>query len=261
MTDTEDNTEPTSGNTIASVETAFNIIEVVQEQGGCGVTDLANQMGVPKSTAHVYLKTLRNLGYVVNENGEYHLSLRFLELGGQIRRDLSIYGAARGEIDELARKTGEISTIGYEENGRRVLLYISEPAEAIADNAPTGEFTEMHWTAVGKALLSQHTDGEIRDIVEETGLPRATEHTITEIDELLREIDGIRSQGYSIEDEERTNGVRAVAIPIGSDAGSGYAAISIAGPKHRFSDERIEEELLPELRNTANVIELQYKHY
>ncbi len=251
-----------SNNRIKSVENAFNIVESIQRLERCGVSALADYHDIPKSTAHVYLKTLQDLGYVINEDGEYRLSLRFLELGGSVRHNKSIYSVARSEIDSVARATGEVGTIGYEENGMRVLVYRSEPVEGVSDNAPTGEFTRMHWTAVGKVLLSQHPNVEIRDIIGRHGLPAATENTVTDVDELTTEIDAIRSQGYSIEDEERVPGVKSVAVPITDDENrAGNSAISIAGPKHRFSDERIEDELLPALQNTANVIELQYKHY
>ncbi|RLM53202.1 IclR family transcriptional regulator, partial [Halorubrum sp. Atlit-26R] len=169
-------------------------------------------------TVHIHLQTLRNLGYVVKEDGKYQLGLRFLELGGRVRHNRSIFQVARSEVDDLSQSTGEVGTIGYEENGQRVLVYRTEPFEGVSDNAPTGEFTEMHWTAVGKALLSQRTDDDIRAIVERFGLPRATENTITNLDELLDEIDEIRAQGYSIEDEERVKGVKSIAVPIRDNA-------------------------------------------
>ncbi|WP_144926350.1 IclR family transcriptional regulator [Halorubrum salsamenti] len=257
----DDDTAP-AGRQIDSVENAFNIIESIQELERCGVTELADHLDIPKSTAHIHLQTLRNLGYVVKEGEKYQLGLRFLELGGEVRHNRSIFQVARSEVDDLAGSTGEVGTIGYEENGQRVLVYRTEPFEGVSDNAPTGEFTEMHWTAVGKALLSQRTDDEVRDIIERFGLPRATENTITDVDELLTEVDEIRSRGYSVEDEERVKGVKSIAVPISDDANrAGNSAISITGPKHRFDEERIESELLPALRNAANVIELQYKHY
>lgn len=259
---THDEADAESSNRIKSVENAFNIVETLQKFERCGVSELADYHDIPKSTAHIYLKTLQELGYVLKEDGKYRLSLRFLELGGNVRHSRSIYSVARAEIDSVARTTGEVGTIGYEENGMRVLVYRSEPGEGVSDNAPTGEFTRMHWTAVGKALLSHHSSDEIRNIADRLGLPAATENTITDIDALIKETNTIRSQGYSVEDEERVNGVKSIAIPITDDQNkAGNSAISIAGPKHRFSGERIEEELLPELQNTANVIELQYKHY
>lgn len=259
---THDKADSESSNRIKSVENAFTIVETIQKLERCGVTDLADSLDIPKSTAHIYLKTLRELGYVLKEDGAYRLSLRFLELGGNIRHRRSIYSVARSEIDSVAQTTGEVGTIGCEENGMRVLVYRSEPVEGVSDNAPMGEFTRMHWTAIGKALLARHSNDEIRDIAGRLGLPAATENTITNVDELIDEVDTIRSQGYSIEDEERVNGVKSLAVSITDDENRpGTSAISIAGPKHRFSDERIEEELLLELRNAANVIELQYKHY
>ncbi|MFC7212631.1 IclR family transcriptional regulator [Saliphagus sp. GCM10025334] len=258
----QDRTDAGSTNRINAVANAFNIVSAVQERGQCGVSELADHLDIPKSTAHVYLKTLEDLGYVINEDGTYRLSLRFLEIGGRVRHERKVYLAARSEVDDLSRTTGEVATIGYEEDGMRVLVYRSEPPEGVSDNAPTGEFTRMHWTAVGKSLLAQLSDDEVLDIVERYGLPAATDNTITDTNTLLEEMETIRSQGYSMEDEERVNGVRSIAVPIpGEDDEPGNAAISIAGPKHRFSDERIESELLPELQNTANVIELQYKHY
>lgn len=257
-----DNGTDSPGRQINAVENAFNIIESLHELERCGVTELANHLDIPKSTAHIYLQTLRNLGYVVKEDGKYQLGFRFLELGGQVRDNRRIFQAARSEVDELARSTGEVGTIGYQENGQRVLVYRTEPFEGVSDNAPTGEFTRMHWTAVGKALLSQRTDDEIREIVDRFGLPRATENTITDLNELLEEIDQIRTQGYSVEDEERVKGVKSIAVPINNvENRSGNSAISISGPKHRFDEERIQSELLPALQNTMNVIELHDKYY
>lgn len=258
----KDSDQSTGDNRISSVDNVFNIIETIKELGQCGVSELAEHIDVPKSTAHAYLKTLEDLGYVINEDGQYQLGLRFLQLGGVVRHNRTGYQTARSEIETVSQETGEVGTIGYEEDGLRVLVYRSEPVEGVSDNAPTGEFTKMHWTALGKALLAQHTDDEIRDIVERHGLPEATENTITDLDTLFEETNEIRERGYSIEDEERVNGIKSVAVPITSEnSNSKNIAISMAGPKHRFNTERIEDELLPKLQNAANVIELQSRHY
>ncbi|MFB9807775.1 helix-turn-helix domain-containing protein [Haladaptatus pallidirubidus] len=70
-------------NRIKAVENMFEIVENVGKLDGCGVRELANHMDLPKSTAHVYLKTLEDAGYAVKRNGEYQLSLRFLNVGGR----------------------------------------------------------------------------------------------------------------------------------------------------------------------------------
>ncbi|RKD89175.1 IclR family transcriptional regulator [Halopiger aswanensis] len=251
----------TGSNRVQAVTNVFEIIEEVGELGSCGVRELATHMDLPKSTVHVYLKTLEEIGYVVKRNGEYRLSFRFLNTGGQVRHNNRHYQAGRNEVDELARTTGEVATMGCEERGYRVMLYRTEPTGAIFNNAPTGEYTRMHWTALGKALLSRKSADEIEDIVDRRGLPQATEHTIVDRDALREEIESIRSRGYAVENEERVAGVKSVAVPIETDDETPDVAISVAGPKHDFDENRIQEELLPALRNTANVIELKTKHY
>lgn len=254
------NNGSSSSKRIKAVENAFEIIEALQELDGCGVRELAAHMAIPKSTAHIYLKTLADVGYVVRRDGKYRLSYRFLEIGGRIRHRNGTYQAAREQIDELAQEADEVATIGIEESGYRVMLYRSEPSGGLFNNAPTGEYTLMHWTAVGKALLSQKSAEEIGAIVDRHGLPRATAETITDRDELLGEIESTRERGYSVEDGERVEGVRAVAVPIRSDGSAGMA-ISVAGPAHEFDPERIHSELLPALQNAANVVELVTQHY
>jgi len=248
-------------NRIQAVENAFDIIESVGELNGCKVRDLSEHMDLPKSTAHIYLKTLEDIGYVVRRDDEYQLGLRFLKTGGKVRYNNNLYQIGRAEVDELAQTTSEVATIGCEENGQRVMLYRTEPAEAIFNNAPTGEFTKMHWTALGKAILSQKSTDQIKEIVDMHGLPRATENTIVDQGKLFEEIESIQSQGYAVEDEERAKGVKSIAVPIESSDGMPATAISVAGPKHDLGTERIQSEIIPALQNTANVIELRARHY
>lgn len=248
-------------NRIQAIENVFNIVDNVDELNGCGVRELADHMDLPKSTVHVYLKSLEDAGYLVKRNGKYHLSLRFLNVGGRVRHNNSVYQAGRNKVDKLAETTGEVATLGCEEDGYRVMLYWTEPTDAIFNNAPTGEYTRMHWTALGKALLSQKSAAEIDDIVDRRGLPQATEHTIVDRDALVEEIESIRSRGYAVENEERVKGVKAVAVPVETNEEMPDTAISVAGPKHDFDADRIETELFPELQNSANVIELESKYY
>ncbi|WP_136687382.1 IclR family transcriptional regulator [Halorhabdus amylolytica] len=252
-----------SDNRVKAVHKTFTIIEYLHDHSRCTVSELAEGLNMPASTVTVHLQTLNDLGYVIRaEDGTYRLSLRFLEYGGQTRNELDIYLAAHPQIDKLSRETEEVATMGVKEQDQRVLLYRTEPIKGISDNAPVGEHTDLHWTALGKALLSRMTDSEIVAIADSYGLPKATENTITDVEDLLAEISVVRERGYSIEDEERIEGIRSVAVPIRNlGPETGPAAISVAGPKHRFSDERIETELVDTLQDVENVIELQCNHY
>lgn len=244
------------GKRVGAVERAFRILALLRESGTMRINDVAEELDMPTSTAHVHLRTLADVGYLVKDERGYRLSLRFLRDGAVVRNDLSVHTVAKQEIDALAETTGEVANLGVEEDGQRVILYQSEGSEAVYDNALVGEFTNMHWTALGKALLAERTDEEVERIVEQHGLPSATANTIDTPERLVDELARIRERGFALEDEERRTGIRSIAVPITVDEGV-VGAVSLSGPKERFDDARIEAELLPALKDRTNVIEVK----
>ncbi len=248
---------------IESVETSFNVIEYLAERGPAGVSEIADGISRPKSTVHVHLQTLVNQKAVVHRGDQYDIGLRFLQLGGQARRRQEIYRAAEQEVDRLAEETEEAAHLGVEQDGQRVVLYKAERGDAVYDNTPTGEFTNMHWTAIGKALLAHLPEARIHEIVDRHGLPEATRNTITDVDELFADLEASRDRGYTVEDEERREGVVAVAVPVFDiDADAVIAALSVSGPRERIrTDGDIRPDIIEAVRNRANVAELLYNHY
>ncbi|WP_290810943.1 IclR family transcriptional regulator [Halovivax sp.] len=249
--------------TIGAVETVFEVVDALETAETVGVSEVADHLDIPKSTAHIYLKSLEGAGYAINEGGRYRLSLRFLKHGGRARNRLNLYRAAKTHVDKLASETGEVGNLGVEERGQRVLVYKSEVPDAIYDNTPTGEHTNLHWTALGKAMLAHLPEERVDEIVDRHGLPRQTPNTITDRSSLAEELERIRERGYSVEDEERREGVVAIAVPIRNKADPGTVhAVSISGPKSRIKrDDELRSDLVEAVRRSANVIELQYNHY
>lgn len=252
----------TEKNRIQAVENAFEIVEEIQAANGCSVRDVGNKLDLPRSTAYIYIKTLEDMGYLRKSDGEYYVGIKFLKHGGHARHNADIYQIARQEVDKLANKAQSVATIGCEDDGLRVLLYRTESGDAVSDNPATGEYTKMHWTALGKALLSQKSNKEIKKIVERYGLPKATENTHTEIESLLKDIEEIRARGYAIGDEERSIGVKSIAMPTNiSDDRFGHTAISIAGPTSRFKEYKIKNKFSTLIQETINIIQLKEEHY
>ncbi|WP_222914797.1 IclR family transcriptional regulator [Natrinema sp. SYSU A 869] len=246
---------------LSSVRRAFNILESIDESDGIGASELASKENIPKSTAYIYLKTLSKTGFVTNNEGTYRLSLRFLEFGGRVRQKRELFQVAKEEVEALSERTGEVASLGVEEDGQRALLYKSEGADAIYDKIPTGERTNLHWTALGKAILAFLPPERVDSIIETHGLPKLTEKTITKRSELLDELKIIRNRNYSIEDEERRTGMRSIGVPIRADSGSVLGSISLTGPMSKFDDDLIKSELVGEIQNAVNVIEIKYQHY
>ena len=250
-----------TGQTLTVARTTFEIIELLQDHGELGVTELGDELDMPKSTAHAYLKTMSKCGYVTKSDGNYRLSFKLLEHGGLLRNRVEIYQAAKSEIDELARGTGEVANLAVEERGQRVILYGAEGENAIWDNSPVGDHSYMHWTAMGKAMLSRFSRSRVEGIIDRHGLPEATENTITDPESLFEELEEIRERGYSIESEEHRNSISAIGAPIESAEKGLIGAIAVVGPTHRFSDPDRIEELSERVLESVNVISLRYTHY
>lgn len=253
----EQNTE--GGKRVKAVERSYRIALTLREGGTMRVKDVAEELDIPTSTAHVHLKTLESIGYVVRTETGYRSGLRYLQDGCIIRGNVSVYPIARPEVDNLAKDTGEVANLGIEETGQRVLLYQSEGSDAVYDNAPIGEYTNMHWTALGKAILAEFSREHVDEVVDRHGLPTETPNTIGDRESLHDALEAIREQGFALEDEERRNGIRSVAVPIKAEDHV-LGSLSLSGPKERFNDERIAEELLPELKNRKNIVEVKHEY-
>lgn len=249
----------TSGQRINALSKGFNIIEELNGRENAGVSELATALDMPTSTVHVYLQTLEELGYVVAEENGYRLSLRFLDIGCQVRSHLDVFSAARGEMIDLCQTTGETVGIGVVENNKRVQLWQVEGDDAVNDNIHVGEHTYLHWTSLGKTLLASLSAEEIDHIVDRQGLPEATENTITDRAELFEEVERIRRQGFTIEDEERKIGIRSVSVPLTDVDGNTVAALGINVPKNKLTPRRCDE-YVARLKRKANMISIRYNY-
>ena len=242
---------------VQSVEKAFEILEHIRDTEGAGVTEIADVLSVSKSTAHSHLSTLTDLGYLVQLDGEYRLSLQFLEFGHQARARYNLYEAAKSEADQLAQATGERCQIMVVEGFSGVYIYQTAGEQAVQTDSHIGSTVDLHCTAVGKSYLAHFSEEGLEAYFDEVGLPARTEHTITDREEFRAELETIRERGYAINDEERIEGMRAVGAPIITDEGDLLAAISVSVPTTRIADTVHESELPEQVRRSARVIAIR----
>lgn len=237
---------------IGSVETAFKIIEVINQRDGIGVTELAETLQLPKSTVYSHLKTLHDQRLIVKENRKYFTGFRFLQIGERRKRQLHVRNVAYPELEKLAEETGEVVNLMIEEFGDGVYLDVIRGSEAIALDAFPGKRDELHCTAAGKAILA-HLPVEKRERVIESSLTKHTENTITDEDELRDELETIRKSGIAFDREEKSHGLRCVSCPILQDNVI-RGSISISGPLPRMQGRRFEEEIPELVKNSAGMI-------
>lgn len=244
-------------NPIRGVEHTLTILETLKNLEGARVSELAEQLGLSKSTIHNHLATLRQHHYVVKDTNRYYIGLRWFGLGGFARDQVKLYHLAKSTVDNLARETGELALVTTEVRGYTMYLYQTSGDLAVTTDSYPGIELPMHCTATGKAMLA-HLPNERRDfILDEHGLQQQTNQSITEQQTLRKELQRIQEQGFALDDQERIDGMRGIAVPITrEDTGALLGALSITGPTHRIKGERFKIELPNMIHEAAREIEI-----
>lgn len=246
----------TDGHGIKSLESTFAIVTELTRRRQAGVTELADATGLSKSSVHKHLSTLRRHDFVTKEGEQYHLGMRFLDLGGHVRNTISGANIIRRKVRELADETGETAQFAVAEHGRAVIVFREAGQRGVYTRGRVGKRFYIHQTSTGKAMLSRMSNEAVREIVAHQGLPKLTDETITDIDRLLEELDVIRERGYAINRNETTEGLRSVGVPITHPDESALSAIAVVGPSNRLQGASLEDEIPSLLREAANELEL-----
>lgn len=244
---------------VRTTEKSLKVIDELNRRNGARVTTLANELDMGKSAVHNHLSTLEEHGYVVKDGNTYRLSLRFLDIGGQLRSEMDIYKVAEPHVEALAEESGELVHLVVEENGEGVYLCRAKGDQAVDLDTYVGCRHPMHSSAFGKAILSQLPTERVDEIIDQHGLPRVTPETITDRDALFEALERTRERGFAVDGEERLEGLRCIAAPIRFDSDV-IGAISISAPTARIDDDWESNEYVEPLRRATNVIELnKYK--
>ncbi|MFC7157194.1 IclR family transcriptional regulator [Halomarina halobia] len=244
-----------NGRSLKTIERSFEIVEHLMERDGARVSELASHLGLPKSTVHSYLTTLHGIGYLIKEGDEYHVGLRFLDVGGYAANRKRAYRMAGPKVKELAEETKERAQFIVEESGYGIYLHHEIGSQAVRTDVRVGKRTHLHTISAGKAILAYLPEHEVRRIIDERGLIRKTAHTITDEETLFDDLERVREQGYALNREERIDGQCAIGAPVRIDDRV-IGAFSVSGPTHRMKGERLEREIADLLLGTANELEL-----
>ncbi|MDQ0859334.1 IclR family transcriptional regulator [Bacillus sp. V2I10] len=231
-------------NMVKSVSRALDIITLVSlKKGGLGVTEIANQIDINKSSVYRILSTLVQYGYVEQdvETGKYKLGYKFLEISSKLLESIDLRAEARMYLQELENETNEVIHLVVYDQGEVVYIEKLDGSETLRMHSKVGKRAPMHCTSVGKAILAHLPSSVVLDILERKGLPMHTDKTITNKDDFLLELNTVRQKGYALDLEENENGITCIAVPIFDHMGNAIAAVSISGPTIRMTNERLEQ--------------------
>jgi IclR family acetate operon transcriptional repressor len=240
---------------VQSLDRALALLELIADEDGLTLTELAQRAGVPPSTAHRILSTLEARDYVHHEEerGLWLIGVKAFEVGSSFLRNRKLATTGRAIMRKLMDECGESVNLAIEDDGSIVFISQIESHHSIRAFHRPGSRGAVHASGVGKALLSTLSSVEVRRVLHKTGLEKFTDKTLVDPDKLFTELEATRMRGWAIDDEERTPGMRCIAAPIYNEHGEAFAGLSVSGPIVRISDERIGE-LGPMVKRAAEEI-------
>jgi DNA-binding IclR family transcriptional regulator len=243
--------EPRPAALIQSVDRAISVLELLAEHGRAGITEIADQLGVHKSTASRLVSVLEQRGLVeqLGERGKYALGFGITRLAAAGTRRLDLTKLSQPVCEELARRLGETVNVAVLHDRAAINISQGFGPSAVAVQNWVGQRTPLHATSSGRVLLA-HVDKAGRERLLDRPLRRYTPHTTTSPAVLAGELERIRRDGYAISFEQLELGLHAVAVPVFDPRGEVIAAISASGPSYRLSRRRAEE-IVPELAAAA----------
>lgn len=239
---------------IKSVERSLEVLDILTKYPyGIGVTELAHQLDVAKSTVHRILTTLHEKQYVRKDllTDKYRLGTHILYLSSYVLENFNIRDIARKKIEELSKVTKETVHLCILDFNEIVYIDKVESNHTIRLHSRIGKRAPVHCTAVGKAILGHLSSMEARKILLSTELKPFTKNTITDVEKMMEELAKIKANGYSIDEIENEEGIRCVAAPILDHNNYPVAVISISGPTSRITKQRVQKELVKLLKEAS----------
>jgi IclR family acetate operon transcriptional repressor len=257
---TPNNVESAStGYRLQSVERALDALELLAAAGpeGMTLTDLTDRLSVSKSTAFALLQTLIGRGYVADSgtrlSRRYRLGMELAKLGDVAAEQSPLVSVAMPVLQSVTGETGLTTRLVVPDGPFAVVAGRVDAPGTVRFASYLGKREYPHCTSAGKALLAALPPEAARAAAVQAGLPARTPRTITDPDALVRDLELSAARGYTIDDEEDSEGVFCVGAPVYDRTGSCVAAISGTGLKLNRPSWRMDE-LGVALRDAADEI-------
>jgi DNA-binding IclR family transcriptional regulator len=247
---------PATAYTVKSLVKALTILEVLaDEDPPYKLTQLSRRLQLHVSTVHRLLVNLLRHGFVEEDtvSGGYQLSYRVLRMGLRVLDRLDFRRAAQPLLRDLNLRTRETVHLAILQETQAISIDKFLSPQPVGLDARLGGIMPLHCTGVGKTLLAHQSEETLNRIAQSPGFSRMTARTITALPQLRKELQQIRDQGYTIDQEEAVEGLSCVAGPIFNHSGQVVAAFSVAGPATRLTPARIPE-LAQMVRETSQQI-------
>lgn len=245
-----------SSDFVQSLERGLAVIRAFDaEHAELTLSEVARITGLTRAAARRFLHTLVELGYVRSDGRLFALRPRVLELGYSYLSSLTLPEVAQPHMEKLVETVHESSSVSVLD-GDEVVYVARVPTKRIMTvSISVGTRFPAYATAMGRVLLAGQTDDWIDGYLASAKLRPLTRNTIVEAAVLREELKTIRAQGWALVDQELEEGLRSIAVPIHAAGGQVIAAVNVSAHASRGNSMTIREDLLPDLKATAVLIE------
>ncbi|HWR13575.1 MAG TPA: IclR family transcriptional regulator [Terriglobales bacterium] len=221
----------------ASVERAFSILEFLNtSKRGWNISEMSRKLNIPKSTTHVLVSTLDQLGYIQQSSRRFQLSTKMFGLGRNAITTNALPQMALPHLRWLVQETKLTAHIGILEKSQVVFVQKVDGPGIIKFDTYVGKCSELHCTGLGKALLAFQPQEMIDAILAKYVFGRFTKKTISSATAFQSELARVRQQGFAMDDEEEELGIRCIAAPIFA-SGAVLGAVSVTGTTTQIRSE------------------------
>lgn len=228
---------------VQSLARGIEILSIIQERGSATIVEVASVLGVDKSTVSRLMATLVHYDMVSIDpvSKKYRLGFRNLYLSEGVKKNFNVAIVARPYLYKICDDTKE--SVHLAAMGNRKMYIVDQVRSQREYNlsAQIGMIEAWHCSAVGKCVLAYKPPSFIEDIFRDYDFEHYTSNTITTYQNLEKELKKIREQGYALDDEERTLGVRCLAVPVFNYSGNVSCCIGISAPKEQITEATIKK--------------------
>lgn len=237
---------------IQTVQRAAAILDVMCAKPSVGLTELADELGLCKTTVYGLVRTLCSVGFVErdDETRRYRLGAALLHMGSSYLHGNELRTRALGWADRLAVRTGQSVGVGTAHDAQVLIVHHVTRSDDGWQQFRIGSLVPAHATAMGKILLAHHS--RMREHLRCRDLPAYTDTTIVDQTQLDRELGEIRRQGWSVERGELISGHVSIAVPISDRINPAVGSLALCGsPRSLLHADGPRENFLAYLRGAA----------
>lgn len=227
---------------IPNLRNACRVLKVLaRHEGSLTMSELADQLDIPRTTALRILRTFEVEGFVQRDQAQYRLGSGMIHVGLKALAGVNIRTIAVPVLKDLAEQTGETAHLAVLADDRSLILEVCDSPHPLHIASRPGSLAWLHASATGKVLMAHRLKGRIAEVFQDGPPPQLTPRTMTGVEEMEAEVERTLERGFGLDNEEYFEGARCLAAPVRNARQEVIAAVGITGATTRFTMDRLDE--------------------